>query len=69
MEKVYEGRDPGVQSSLGREYGLDWRGVEGGIETDEGLLDGETVTMTEADQYFVGVVRRLCLRRGNGAWG
>lgn len=39
------------------------------METGKGIIDDKTCVLREGDHFFVGVVKQLLLRNGNGACG
>lgn len=66
-EKVYDRRSPEVKPSKGERCGLGLFGVGGAMETEKGIVDGETGTSTEGDLLFVEGVEALLSRKINRA--
>lgn len=66
-KNVSDGRNAGVESSLSEDCGFDWRGDGGRVNTDSGIVDSGTGSMTEDDRLFVEVVRELSFKKRDGA--
>lgn len=66
-EEEYNRKNTDVESSQNENCGFDWRGGQGEVETDEGLVNSGTGIMTEDELFFVLIIRELLLRVGNGA--
>lgn len=56
-EKVNDGCSSYVESSQGENPGFDWRSSEGGVETEEGVIDGKTCVITKEKCLFIGALR------------
>lgn len=69
MEEVYDGANPGIESSQSENFGFAWCGTRVGVKTDEGLVDGLASIMTRDYHFLVGAVRQLLFRMENRAQG
>lgn len=67
-EKIYDECIPDVKSTRDENCGFDRPSARGRVKTDVGIAVGGNGIMIENEQFFVGVVRQLLLKKENGAW-
>lgn len=54
MKELYDEGSLRIESSQGEDCAFDWSGAEGGVETDEGVVEEGTGIMTKDAHFFLG---------------